>query len=230
MRKGITLFFLVMLAICVSNGQQTATVRGSICGLVLDENGLPAHNVRVVAILKPGPEGTSGGLPSSLTNPSGSYCIKGLQLGEYVLSAFDEAKGYPHRGPAFYSWQTPDPKVELTSDSPHARSNWQIPFKAGFVQIELPGINTEERSQPIRFSFHVRLRSDASVLSSELPVGFDGHSLRFLLPPDEEVMLRVTCADGQIWPEDSGTGKLLFVHAGEIEYISIPTACLSKQM
>ena len=222
-------FLLLILTARVLLGQSGDSVPGSICGSVLDENGSPASYVRVTAIREPGPGGSSIGFPFSSTDQFGRYCFHGLPLGEYVLSAFDEKKGYPHRGPAFYIWQTPDPKVKLSSLHPDASADWQIPFKAGWVDVELPDMPAGKPSQPIRFSFHVRSRSQAAVMSSEVPVEFRGRSLKFLLPPDEEVMLRVTCADGHIWPIDSGDGKSLLVHAGGTTYVILPTSCLQDK-
>lgn len=213
---------------CATFGQSAETVRGSICGLILDENGLPASHVRVAAIeLAPG--GHSGGYPSSFTDQSGRYCIQGLELGEYVLSADDKAKGYPHRGPLFFSWQTPDPKVKLTLQSPDEHADWQIPFKAGFVKIQTPEMQPGNQSDLVSFLFQVpsRPRVGTMVVGPPIPAG---PLLSFLLPPDEDVLLKVTCADGSQWPEDSGEGKLLHVSSGATENITLPTSCFAKKM
>src|SRR4051794_3339345 len=99
-----TLLLLMFTARMVL-GQSGEDARGSICGSVLDENGLPASHVRIVAM--PSELNGSHGFRASSTDQLGRYCIHGLRLGQYVVSAFDQEKGYPHRGPLFYLWQTP---------------------------------------------------------------------------------------------------------------------------
>jgi hypothetical protein len=219
-------FLLLILTTRVVFGQTGDNVRGSICGSVLDEKGLPASRVRVVAIDK---NHQSGGFPSAFTDASGSYCIKGLRLGEWVLSAWDETKGYPHRGPLVYSWQTPDPKVELSLLNPDARSDWQIPFKAGFVKIQVPEMSSGSQSERVSIEFQVRSRPQAGFIggTGQFPAG---RPLTFLLPPDEDVPLTVTCADGHKWRDDAGEGKLLQVSSGATETITLPTSCFSKEM
>lgn len=223
MRNGIRLFVLLMSTACVMSGQQTETIMGSICGSVLDENGSPASHVRVVAILK---NHQSGGYPSTFTDQSGSYCISKLPLGGYVMSAWDDDKGYPHRGPLFYSWQTPDPQVELSSLNPDAHVDWQIPFKAGFVKIQIPEVQGGDVSEPIHIRFQVRSRPQAGFIGAGPPIPA-GRILTFLLPPDEVVLLTVTCTDGQKWPDDSGEGNYLYVSSGATENITLPLSCFA---
>jgi len=220
-------FLLLILTARVALGQPDIDVRGSICGSVLDENGSPTSHVRVTAIREPGPGGSSIGFPFSLTDQLGRYCIHGLRLGEYVLSAFDEEKGYPHRGPAFYTWQTPDPKVELSSLNPHARADWQIPFKSGLVKIQAPEVQSSNQSERVSILFQVRSRPQTGYLAAGPSTPADRLST-FLLPPDEDVLLTVTCANGRQWRDDAGDGKLLHLRSGEIENITLPISCFEK--
>ena len=224
--RNATAFLLLTLTGCATFGQSAETVRGSICGVVLDENGLPASHVRVAAIED---AHQSGGYPSSFTDQSGRYCIHKLKLGEYVLSADDQAKGYPHRGPLFFSWQTPDPKVELNLQNPDARADWQIPFKAGFVKIQIPEMQSGSQSDRVSFLFQVPSRPRGGTMGVGPPIP-TGRLLSFLLPPDEDVLLKVTCADGSQWPDNSGEGKLLYVSSGDTENITLPASCFERKM
>jgi hypothetical protein len=222
-------FLLLMLTTRLVFGQPSEGVRGSVCGSVLDENGSPASHVRVTAIRQPGPGGASIGLLFSFTDQRGRYCIRSLELGEYVMSAYDEEKGYPHRGPLFYFWQTPDPKVQLSSLNPDARADWQIPFKAGFVKIQTLEIRTSNQTERVSFLFQVRSRPQGGALGVGPPIPA-GRLLTFLLPPDEDVLLTVTCADGHKWPDDAGAGKFLHVSSGDTENITLPASCFSRHM
>ena len=94
----ITLLFLILTTHVVF-GQSSEDVRGSVCGSALDENGVPASHVRIIAIRSD--LNGSTGFPASITDQFGHYCIHGLRLTKYVLSAFDSEKGYPHRCPIF---------------------------------------------------------------------------------------------------------------------------------
>lgn len=114
--------------------------RGSIDGLVVDENGSPVANAnvwfhQVVAGKKP----TQKALPFAVTGNDGRFSITNLELGTYGVNPWKDEDGYPNRAFAIYSSGPDiDPmfEVTLTSQAPVADNvtlvlgqNWES-FKA----------------------------------------------------------------------------------------------------
>jgi hypothetical protein len=196
---------------------------GSICGRVLDEKGTPASNIHVIAMVM-SPSGHSGGYPGAPTDASGHYCIEGLQLGEYVLTADDEGLGYPQRGSSFYSWHTPDPRATLTAQVLMAHLDWQVPFRAGFLRLHLPAAHTANDRVPMKFELVVRSRPRLGLMSvTTFPEMEKSKVITELLPPDEDVLLTVTSPDHLRWPDDGSEGRLLHLHSGEMQELAIPS-------
>ena len=127
---------------------------GSICGFVLDENGAPAAFTRVTAIYL-GPH--SGPFDRGTTDGGGHYCVR-VRFGTYAMSAEDDAKGYPLLSSTFYTEHAPGAEIEVTAAAPSARADWRIPYKAGFLHVELKDAKT---GRPIDSMFlNLDLRSD----------------------------------------------------------------------
>jgi hypothetical protein len=198
--------------------QSSVDAIGSLCGRVLDEKGTPASNIHVIAMgMNPG--GYSGAYPGTRTDASGHYCIEGLQLGEYVLTADDKRLGYPQRRTGFFSWHTPDPRVTLTAQVLTAHLDWQIEFRAGFLRIHLPAAHTANDRVPMKFELVVRSRPRLGLMS----VTTFSDVITVLLPPDEDVLLTVTSPDHLRCPDDGSEGRLPHLHSGEIQELAIPS-------
>lgn len=195
---------------------------GAICGSVFNENGTPASAVRVVAMIQ-GSGGHSGGYPWAYTDASGHYCFNGLAFGLYVFSADDEKKGYPQRGPAFYTWSSPAPEAALTAMHPHAALDWQIPFKAAFLRIHVSADQLTAQVTPIAFDLVVLSRPKLGIdsLVKPLQMAAEGPTT-VLLPPGEEVALTATSPGYRQWP---GPGEEhLNLRSGETKDITIRLA------
>lgn len=195
---------------------------GAICGSVFNENGTPASDVRVVAMIQ-SPGGHSGGYPWRYTDASGHYCFDGLAFGLYVLSADDERKGYPQRGPAFYTWSSPAPRIALTATHPHAALDWQIPFKAAFLRIHVSPGQLTDQATPIAFDLVVLSRPKLGINSLVRPLQMAAEGpTTVLLPPGEDVALTATSPGYRQRP---GSGEEhLNLHSGETKDITIRLA------
>lgn len=217
--RAVFTFASWVLAVSSAFGQLPSNATGSICGLVVDENGAPAAHVRVTAMIL-SPAGHTGGYPVSQTDEAGHYCIQRLELGLYIMSADDKAKGYPQRGTGFFSWSAPDPEVLLTSQNPSVRSDWQIPFKAGFLKLDLTSVQAESIDL-ITFKFVVRSRPKLGLETVTIPVDTEHKVITLLVPPDEDVLLTVASPGHQNWPDDGA--RLVNVPEGATQNLVIPT-------
>lgn len=212
----MTCVFL-LLAASFAYGQQATNSTGSICGSVLDETGAPASHVQVLAILQ---DPAGHGLPGSITDETGHYCVDGLRLGKYVMSAADEKKGYPMRSD-FYTWPAPEPQVTLTAQDPQANLDWQIPFKAGFLKIHVSVDHPDIQTVPITFDLIVRSRPKVRYTSVMTSLHTDSKgSFTVLLPPGEDVLLTAMSPGYRHWPNDD-RGELLNLRSGETQDITI---------
>lgn len=219
--KKPIIFASCILAVSSTFAQPSRDAIGSICGSVLDEKGVPASHVHIAA-MNVSLGGHANGFPGSQTDESGQYCIRQLQVGEYILSADDRPKGYPPLWDSFFSWRTPDSVVLLTSQSPRVRLDWKIPFKAGFLRLDVPGSRTGSESSPITFRLVVRSRPQLGMTSLTISGQMEERVITFLLPPDEDVLLTVSSPGHQSWPEDGSDGMLLRLGSGATENRTIP--------
>ncbi|MBB5061235.1 hypothetical protein HDF16_005971 [Granulicella aggregans] len=96
----------------------------------------------------------------------------------------------------FYAVHAPEPRIRIGPEALHAHLDWQIPYKAGFLRVNLTDLIT---GKPIK------------VMSTELSVGA-GDAVRYmhgseysnqvlLIPPNEQVFLKVSAQGYESWPE-----------------------------
>ena len=52
--------------------------------------------------------------------------------------------------------------------------------------------------------------------------------LTYLVPPDEDVLLTVTCSGGHKWPDGLDEGVLIHASPGATENITLPASCFEK--
>lgn len=205
----------LLLATLSAYGQPFDEPTGSICGMVQDENGDPASFVEVVAIYVGAFEGIQ---PQGKTDASGHYCVANLRLGVYVMSAYDQGKGYPQQTiyPSFYSSQSPKPTVSITARNLQGHANWRIPYKAGFLKLQLTDRRTGKQIIPM--FFHLALRSRPDVLITS---GSGGSTMPLLVPPNKDVYFTVSASGYEEWPGDGTRGKLLNLLPGATENLAI---------
>lgn len=215
----ICVFLLVAATYAVC--EPTGSHNGEICGIVFNESGDPASNVQLAAMLQ-APGGHTGGYPGTYADESGHYCIGGLPLGRYTLSGDDEGLGYPMRDLSFYSWHSPAPHVTLTPEKPDANLDWKLPFRAGFLYLRIPAAHSAQEMVPMAVELVLRTRPRLGRMSAILtPEMGKSVEVRYLLPPQEDVLLRVSAPGHQSKADDDCRGKLLNVDPGAIAHVSI---------
>lgn len=183
-----------------------AQQNGSVCGVVQDETGRPASMVCVEAMYI-GPH--SGPYDSAITDANGYYCMENVRPGEYSMSANDPMKGYPPLGILFYTLHAPEPRIRISSQSLHQIANWTIPYKAGFIRVRGTDRTTGKTIQNITVLIAIRgsekLRYIQGGWGAETPI---------LLPPNEDIYVKVSAEGYKPWPAGEEQGRLVTIQPG----------------
>jgi hypothetical protein len=216
---------LVLLPICLllagftAYGQSSDEPVGSICGMVQDENGLPASMVRVTAAYV-GPKAHTGTYPRGETDGFGHYCVN-VTIGDYIMSANDVNKGYPLMANMFYAShdsnaESSAPRISITAQELTRHVDWRIPYKAGFVRVKLTDARTGKQIVPMFFDLVVRSGSEYRHMH-----GSCASTGGLLVPPNEGIVFAVGAPGYQWWPSDDKKGKLLNLPPGMTEEVAI---------
>lgn len=209
----------LLLAALSAFGQAPSAPAGSICGRVLNENGIPAASVKVVA-MDTGPH--SGGYPGATTDQLGNYCVTNLAIGNYVMSADDPEQGYPPMNSLFYSAE-PVVLIKITAQNLAGHADWQIPYKAGFVKVHLTDAQTGTQILAMSFNLVVQSRPDTGFLRG----GCDS-TKTLLVPPDREIELTISAPGYKEWPAE-GMKILFSLHPGTVQEFEIALEPLEAQ-
>jgi hypothetical protein len=216
---------LLFLPICLLSagfaayGQSSDEPMGSICGMVQDENGLPASLIRVTAACV-GPKAHTGTYPRGETDGVGHYCVN-VAIGDYIMSADDVNKGYPLMAIMFYAShdsnaESSAPRISITAHELTRHADWRIPYKAGFVRVKLTDARTGKQIVPMFFDLVVRSRSQYGHM-----YGSCGSTAALLVPPNEDIVFAVSAPGYQWWPSENKKGKLLNLPPGTTEEVAI---------
>ncbi len=195
-------------AVCVALftwGQSLSAQGGSICGTVHDEKGGLASHIRVQAFYL---GAHSGPEDRTVTNAEGRYCMVGIQPGEYMLTADDAAKGYPDLAATFYWPTTFETTVTISVGSPRAVVNWSIPYKAATLHVVAHDRITGEPVQAIG----IELVVGGSEKTRRNQGSFQNNTV--LLPPNEDVLVKVSAGGYRPWPSDQPQGKSVALPPG----------------
>lgn len=123
---------------------------------------------------------------------------------------------------SFYSWHSPAPHVTLTPEKPDANLDWKLPFRAGFLYLRIPAAHSAQEMVPMAVELVLRTRPRLGRISDVItPKMGESDEVKFLLPPQENVLLRVTAAGHQSHADGGCRGMLLNVLPGAIEHVSI---------
>jgi hypothetical protein len=191
---------------------------GSICGTVLDENGQPAKHAVVVALYL-GPH--SGPLPNAQSDNTGHYCLENVPFGQNIPSVVDLEHGYPNMWNSFYGsrplGQKSNDVADLSAARPRAVFDFRIPYKAAFLTIHPTDAITG--TPKLALIYRVEVQSDPE--HREL-AGNQKSSEVLLLPPHENILLKVRAPGYREWPYDGSQGYVLNLLPGERKTIDVP--------
>jgi len=126
-------------------------------------------------------------VPFARTDEQGHYCIKGLALGDYYMTADDPERGYPNMASGFFSTARMRSQVRLTATKLNGHADWEIPYKAGFVKVELTDAQSGKQVDAMFFDLLVQSRPEVGHM-----FGSAGSTTPLLLPPNEDVVVTIT--------------------------------------
>jgi hypothetical protein len=210
-RSALCLFLLLVGSSAF--GQNADLPQGSICGTVLNENGSPASAVKVSPDYL-GPH--SGVVPFARTDELGRYCLTGLALGDYYMTADDPEKGYPSTASGFFSTEPKRSQVKLSSTNLNGRADWKIPYKAGFVKVELVDAQSGKQIVPMFFELLVQSRPEVGHM-----FGSAGSTTPLLVPPDQDVVVTIHAPGYRQGTDKEPQRTVVNLRPGEIKKLHI---------
>jgi hypothetical protein len=128
----------------------------------------------------------SGGVPVARTDEQGHYCLRKLPLGDYDMTADDPDKGYPSMTSGFFSTTPLRSRVSLSATDLNGQADWQIPYRAGFVGVELVDAQSGKPIVPMFFDLVVQSRPEVGHM-----YGSTASTTALLVPPNEDVIVTI---------------------------------------
>jgi hypothetical protein len=202
--------------LAISSAAQTAG-SGSICGTVFDENGQPAKHIRMTAVYL-GPY--DGPYPASRSDNSGRYCLVNVPYGDNAPAADDPAYGYANSQASLYA-RAIDNKVpvnvaHLSAEHPQATIEVRIPYKAAFLTVHLTDAITGKPQLALFYELSAQADPQGRYIK-----GSQSAKDQLLVPPNENVLLKVSAPGYREWPYDNSPGYVLNLLPGEHKTIDV---------
>jgi len=206
--RGLRLTFLVAAAFVIfgalAQSQNGIPANGTIHGVVVDRDGLPAKNIGLTAQPLNAPLSTV--LPHTKTNDAGEYRFEHVPWwGKFTVFANDEDAGYSRilLGPDI-------PSVEISTAHPDAQLNLKLPPKAAFLDINLTNAKTGAVIPGMEVAVMAADKPQALLFSISC-----SSRKSILLPPDKDLVVHISSDGLGEWSESAGRGKPLRVASGE---------------
>ena len=202
--------------LAISSAAQTAG-SGLICGTVFDENGQPAKHILMAAVYL-GPH--SGLYPASRSDDSGRYCLVNVPYGDNAPAADDPAYGYANSQASLYA-RAIDNKVpvnvaHLSAEHPQATIEVHIPYKAAFLTVHLTDAITGKPQLALFYELSAQADPQGRYIK-----GSQSAKDQLLVPPNENVLLKVSAPGYREWPYDNSPGYVLNLLPGEHKTIDV---------
>ena len=160
-------------------------------------------------------------VPFAKTDDLGQYCVTGLAFGDYYMTADDPEKGYPSTASGFFSAQALGPHVALSATNLIGRADWKIPYKAGFVKVELVDAQSGKTIVPMFFDLLVQSRPENGHM-----YGSTGSTTPLLVPPNENIVVTIYAPGYREEKDDEPQRTVVNLLPGEIKKLYIPLQSL----
>ncbi len=165
---------------------------------------------------------SSGIVPFAKTDEQGHYCLKGLWLGDYLMTADDPGKGYPNMATGFFSSERTHSQVQLTATNLNGTVDWKIPYKAAFVKADLVDAQTGKQVDAMFFDLLVQSRPEVGHM-----FGSAGSATPLLLPPNEDVIVTITAPGYRKETDQEPQRTVLNLSPGQTKLLHIELQPLS---
>ena len=199
--------------------QRDADCKGVVHGVVLGQDDKPWSGIGV--ILEPVGD-YDYVLPHAKTDEHGQYRFSDVSCGSWGVFVRDKEAGYPQSGRLINSflYGGSSPEVRITDENLDAQLNISVPLRPGKLVVYLTNRSTRARIPRIELELRVnrkRWQKDSCADSESSTCG--DHF--FLVPPDQDVKLRIMPKGFHEWKESAGRGTLIHLSAGELMTIDV---------
>jgi len=162
----------------------------------------------------------SGLYPASRSDDSGHYCLVNVPYGDNALAADDPAHGYANSQASLYA-RAIDNKVpvnvaHLSAEHPQATIEVHIPYKAAFLTVHLTDAITGKPQLALFYELSAQADPQGRYIK-----GSQSAKDQLLVPPNENVLLKVSAPGYREWPYDNSPGYVLNLLPGEHKTIDV---------
>jgi hypothetical protein len=211
-KRAVILFLVLTVRLHAQSVIQSPECNGVIHGPVFDLSGERVKGIKIEAW----PLGVdlSAVLPTVNTDQEGEYRFENVCPGRYTAIVEDKKAGYPASSPTLneFLYGTSIAEVRLTAKHPEAELPVYLPPKPGFIQVHIINGNTKAGVRKFSVKLKVPGQHIAPEISYESDAILEEHEIQ--VPPDRDVILRVTAQGFHEWSESARHGKLIRVPSG----------------
>jgi hypothetical protein len=198
-----------------ANPSQGADCKGVVHGVVIRQDGKPWSGINL--ILEPFGD-FDYVLPRTKTDQHGQYRFLEVPCGRWRVFVEDEEAGYPHSGHLMNSFLyggSTGPEAKVTDEDLDAQLNINVPPRPGILVVHLTNTKTKAKIPSIEVELKVtrKRRLQDSCEGTEASACGD-HS--FLVPPNQDVRLRIKSKGFHEWKGSTQRSKLIHLSAGEV--------------
>jgi hypothetical protein len=194
--------------------------KGVVHGVVLGRNGERVSGLDVTLY----PLGVSLGvmLPHMKTGQRGEYRFEQLCSGRYSVFVTDPDAGYPYSSPYLnqFLYGGRIPEVKITDKHLDAQLPVDLPPKPpAQLQVRIANSKTKAKLEEVEVQLKINRKRRVSYYCHESSPCDSKPFL--LLPPDQDVFMRVTADGFHEWKDGTQRGKIIHAPSGELLTIDV---------
>jgi|GEM_PF-673824 hypothetical protein len=194
--------------------------KGVVHGVVLGRDGETVSSLDVT--LYPLGVSLSYMLPHMKTSQRGEYRFEQLCSGRYSVFVTDTDAGYPLSSPYLiqFLYGGRIPQVKITDKHLDAQLSLDLPPKPpAQLQVRIENSKTESKLEEVEVQLRISRKRRVSYVCHESSPCDSKPFL--LLPPDQDVLMRVTASGFHEWRVGTKRGKIIRVPSGELLTIKV---------
>jgi hypothetical protein len=201
--------------------------KGVVHGVVLGENGEPVNGLNVA--LDPLGVGLGYVLPHMKTNQRGEYRFEQLCDGRYSVFVSDRDAGYPYSSSYMnqFLYGSRIPEVKIDGNHLDGELTVNVPSKKP-AQLQVHVANGKTRTKIEEAEIHLEVNRNRWLsYNCHKFSPCDGKPF-LLLPPDQDVLMRVTANGFHEWKNGGTRGKIVHALSGELVTIDVALDPIGK--
>ncbi len=194
--------------------------KGVVHGFVLGPNGERVSSLDVT--LYPLGVDLAVLLPHMKTDQRGEYRFEHLCSGRYSVFVTDTDAGYPYSSPYLnqFLYGGRIPEVKITDKHSDALLPVKLPPKLP-ARLRIRTANSKTKARLVEFEVRLKISRNRRVSYSCNESSPCDSEPFLLLPPDQDVLMRVTAKGFHEWKDVGRRGKIIHARAGELLTIDV---------